>query len=225
MSFRRRQFRVFSVAVALGAVVLLGLFSASMASASGLKLGTLSRTISGGWDVYEIPVRVQADGYSTMQVSLLGDADFVAGIEARVLDGADGAVIRFDAPAHLGEQELTVRIEYQDRRTAATYRLSASAQAETAAVPMKCHGQWFIRGTLLANLDRILRICGRALGDWPMARHDRYVDYVIEKPMKLPAPGGLDELLAVVRERFGLDGRYVQDVLHAPVDFRFVDNP
>ncbi len=86
-----------------------------------------------------------------------------------------------------------------------------------------CQGHRIVPATVVANVIRILAECDLRLGRWPTERPGFYRDYRIPAAIALPAPGGLPQLLEVVENHFGMQGR--PNRATRTIDFTYVGIP
>ena len=190
----------------IGAVVVLLVICASNLAAQPLSLGKAQRMFKNNGYLYTLPISIQIDGYSTFRAVLVGgDVDFLSQTSTEIIKTDRGAALQFWTPRHLASIDITARVEYQGRSVSKTYRLLPVAEIaqDGEALLYGCRQQWVIRGTLINNIVRIFRECGRRLGRWPLLNGADYVDFVITQSIALPLEGGLSELLDFVRDRFG----------------------
>ena len=188
--------------------IFLGIFLMAVngVNADALRLGAASRIVIDGGYLYSMPIQAQLDGYSTFRAVLVGgDVDFLSQTSTEIIKTDRGAALQFWTPRHLASIDITARVEYQGRSVSKTYRLLPVAEIaqDGEALLYGCRQQWVIRGTLINNIVRIFRECGRRLGRWPLLDGEDYVDFVILRSIALPLEGGLSELLDFVRDRFG----------------------
>ena len=100
---------------------------------------------------------------------------------------------------------------------------SAISEEPVPMVPDHCQGHHIVPATVVANVIRILAECDLRLGRWPTERPGFYRDYRIPSAIALPAPGGVAQLLEVVENHFGMQGR--PNRATRTIDFTYVGIP
>lgn len=173
-----------------------------------IKLGNLSRSILDGRFVYLLPIAVNIDGYSTIRAQLQGDQGFLADIDGKMmLDQGNRVFYRFAAPLHLEEQLIAVTIGYQGQKSTKAYRLKPHNRANITEkeIPQKCAEQWMLEGSLILNIRRIVKVCGFALGEWPHANNEEWIDFIVPQNYPLSAPGDLPEFLRHIADTYALE--------------------
>ena len=198
------------ISISVFTVCGLCLFYASSAyGGNSVRLGSATRTTTQGLYLYQVPIRAQIDGYSTLQASFRGNSEIVDYIESEIVGVDIGKpLLVFSTPRHLDNYDVQVTVDYQGRSHSKTYGLAPTkvAYGNDHAVPSGCARQWIVPGTLLNNVTRILAACNRSVGLWPM-ENGQYLDFRITVASPLQRPGELKDLLAFVEKNYGLQAK------------------
>ncbi len=218
--------------IAFAVFCILSQIGLSAAAAWTFALGEMRQATTAAPREYVVEVDVVADGYSTFRANIVGGPDAMRLIrrwESVEREQGVDVVITLQQPIAT-PRIITLTAQYQGRERTGKYWLQpvmaapkekaiVSAIAENPvrdAEPGKtlepekiepvCPYLVVKKGSLMANVERLSKLCGYEMGAWYPGNSEDLVDWIVNRERYTENGEGVTGMLAMLEKEFNLTG-------------------